>query len=101
MTSAHPGDRVGADAAVVHDLNISPVGLHRRLWSRTRKSLMGPVTAGDTFGMFCLLYKSAGTRPEGRGHHPQGGIMSAVVCDDVVKQYQDVRAVDGVSFEIH
>ena len=27
--------------------------------------------------------------------------MSAVVCQDVVKQYQDVRAVDGVSFEIH
>ena len=27
--------------------------------------------------------------------------MSAVVCEDVVKQYQDVRAVDGVSFEIH
>ena len=27
--------------------------------------------------------------------------MSAVVCQDVVKQYQDVSAVDGVSFEIH
>jgi ABC-2 type transport system ATP-binding protein len=27
--------------------------------------------------------------------------MSAVVCNDVVKLYRDVRAVDGVSFEIH
>src|SRR5674476_486012 len=42
-----------------------------------------------------------GPRPEGRGHHLQGGEMSAVVCEDVVKQYQDVSAVDGVSFEIH